>query len=90
MYLGSAKAAADVELLTKLRISHILMVGEELVVQQQSVPVLYARLAVADEDSEDLFSHFWRCAAFIDRGRGAPHTKTHDLISPKAWNIKIV
>ena len=71
LYLGDKRAATDLDLLSKLELSHILSV--DLVPLPQVVTSAFPNMAilqvnVADMAKEDLLSHFEKSNKFIKEG----------------------
>ena len=71
LYLGDKRAATDLDLLSKLELSHILSV--DLVPLPQVVTSAFPNMAilqvnVADMVNEDLLSHFEKSNKFVKEG----------------------
>jgi hypothetical protein len=70
LYIGSAEAERCKHALSSIGITHILQVGGELACSHNA-HFNYKRLAVSDEEKEDLIGTFREAFPFIDAGREA-------------------
>jgi len=68
LYLGSADASQNLEVLKKRNITHILTVGIGLKLYFPS-EFQYKHIEVFDYEQADLFSHFESSTQFVDQGR---------------------
>ena len=91
LYLGDKNAATDLELISKLELTHILSV--DMVPLPQVVSSTFPNLAmhqisVADMVDEDLLSHFESAIRFIKEGVTRGAILVHCYHGVSIWHLK--